>query len=125
MPAVRRWSASTGGVRGVLGEIVKDTPPGIRCNIGGNGDFFLFVVQALTAANHQAVLELMAEQRSRAPGNTDLGPEVPLLRVPRISLPNGQASQVIRPGARDGHKHVALLGGERTKVRPAQSQVEG
>src|SRR5260370_42163884 len=93
--------------------------------MGLMGDFFLVVFQAGTAANHQAVLELMAEQRSRAPGNTDLGPKVPLLRVPRISLPNGQASQEIRPGARDGHEHVAFLGGERTKVGPTEVEIVG
>ena len=36
-----------------------------------------------------------------------------------------QAGQVIRPRARGGHKHVALFGGEWTKVGVAQSQIEG
>ena len=95
--------------------------PGISLNIGRNSDFFLVVVQAVTAADHEFVVE-----SSRTPGKTDLGSEVTLLRVPGISLlDNAQASQIIRPRARGGHKHVVLFGGERTKVGPAQSQVEG
>ena len=53
---------------------------GIKHDIGGDGDFFLVVVQAVTAADHELVVET-----ARAPGETDLRAEVILLRVPGIS----------------------------------------
>src|SRR5579864_4720028 len=42
-----------------------------------------------------------------------------------MSSLNGETRQVIRSRPGSGHKHVALLGGERTKIGPPQSHVEG
>src|SRR5258708_32860901 len=120
---MRRNGLNYAGIRGCgRGNVEGRTPhkPRISGNVGRNGDLFLVIAQPVTAADHESVVE-----SSRTPGNTDLGPEVTLLRVPRISLPNGQASHVIRPCAREGHKHVALLGGERTKVGPAKAEIDG
>src|SRR5258706_2097657 len=89
-------------------------------DIGGDGEFFLVVAQSVTTADHKLVLE-----STWTPGKTDLGSEIILLRVPRMSRANGQASQEICPRARGGHQHVALFGGKRTKVGVAASRVNG
>src|ERR1017187_8146374 len=107
-------------VRGGGAHVRRHCQAGIIAHIGRNSDLFLVVVQAVTAAEHESVAESM-----RTPGKTDLGSEVILLRVPGVSLLKGQASQVIRPRARMGHKHVALFGGEWAKVGPAQAEIDG
>src|SRR3984957_13217618 len=119
----QRLRASRDGRPG-LAQVRRYRQAGILEDIGRDGDLFSVIAKAVTAANHQAAVELMAEQRSRTPGNTNLGSEIVLLRVPGISSLNGQASQEIRPCARDGRKHVALLGGEWTKIGPAQAHAE-
>src|ERR1019366_2421552 len=53
--------------------------PRIVYNIRRNCDLFLVVVQAVTTADHEFVVEL-----ARTPGKADLGPEIILLRVPGI-----------------------------------------
>ncbi len=54
-----------------------NSSPGLLVDIGGNRNFFLVVVQAITAANHELVVEW-----SRTPGEPDLWTEVVLLRSP-------------------------------------------
>jgi len=75
-----------------LGEVGVDmlkvgTPPTrIVYNVGRNSNFLLVVAQAITASHYQLVVE-----STWTPGKPDLWSEVILLRVPGISLPNGQA----------------------------------
>ena len=38
---------------------------------------------------------------------------------------NIRAGQIIRSRARSSHKHVALFGGERTKVRGTHAKIDG
>ena len=57
------------------------TKPGLSADIGGNRDFFLVVVQAVTAAEHQAAVECGPDSRQ-----SRFRAEVIFLRVPGISL---------------------------------------
>src|SRR5580700_5139005 len=109
--------AATG--RGVgIAEPRKRHQSGVIDDIRRNSELYPVIAQAVSAANHEFVLEAR-----RTPGNTDLRPEVVLLRVPGMARLNYQARQVVRTGTGDGFKHVALFGGERTKIGPAQPQV--
>src|SRR5579864_1223295 len=93
---------------------------GIIADVRRNREFLLVVIQAITAANHQLVFE-----GSRTPGKTELRSEIIFLSSPRLSFVNDQPGQVSGTRTWGGHKHVVLLGGEWTEVRPAQAKVEG
>ena len=98
----------------------KHDQPWIVADVGGDGDFFLVIVQAVTAADHEFVVEA-----ARTPGKAELRSKIIFLSVPGISLVNGESGQVIRSCAGSGLQHVALFGRERTEVGVAQPQVEG
>src|ERR1700722_1809233 len=93
--------------------------PRIIHDVGRDRDFFLVIVQAIAAADHQSVLE-----ESGTPGEPELWTDVILLRGPCVSLVDRQASQVIRSCAWRGHKHIVLLRRERTEVGPAQPKIK-
>src|SRR5260370_10600569 len=100
-------------------EAWKYHQPGIVHNISRNGEFFLVIVQAVAATEHESIIEF-----TRTPGKADLGSEVILLCVPGVRLSNSQASQVVCPSTGEGPKHVVLFGGDGTKGGPAQSQID-
>ena len=97
-------------------QIRPNAQTGIGVDIGGDCDFFLIVVEAVTTAEHEFAIE-----SSWTPGKTDLGPEVIFLCVPGISLGNGQSSQIVSPRTWVGDIHVVSFVIERAKVGPAQT----
>ncbi|SRR5258708_18588394 len=91
-------------IRGALLESWEHHQPRIVYDAGRNSDLLPVVAEAVTASHHQFVME-----PGRTPRNTDLRPEVVLLCVPRISITDHQAREVVRSGAGYGTEHVVLF----------------
>src|SRR5215467_8493634 len=63
--------------------------PRVLLNIGGDGDLFLIVVEAVTATNDRAIVESRG-----TPGETELRSEVAFLGSPRIATEHVQISHI-------------------------------
>src|SRR5215469_9807992 len=112
-------NARVGGRWGRHHQRGEGDQPGVLLNIGGDGDLFLVVVEAVTATNDRAVVESRG-----TPGETDLRSEVAFLGSPRIAPENGQTRHISGSRAGIGHEHVVLFRIQRAEIGIAQAQIE-
>src|SRR6202008_4368087 len=90
--AVDNAGIGRGGGRHVEGWVYRQSR--ILEDVSGNPELLSVVVQAIAAAHHKLVIKSPG-----TPGNTDLGSEVVLLRIPRIVPPHDQTGQEVRASA--------------------------
>ena len=92
---------------------------GIVHDTGGNRDFFLVVVQPITAAHNHLVFE-----DGRTPRETELWTDIVFLRRPSRTFVHIEAGEISRTGAWSGHIHIVFFRRERAKIRPAHAKIQ-
>ena len=101
-------------------EVRPEGETGVAQRVLRQGQFVLVEVQTVAAAHNQFVLE-----HRRAPCKADLGSEVVLLCVPcAAALADGHPAQEGRTGARYRDEVLVVLLVQRSKVVPAQAEVD-
>src|ERR1700722_19276760 len=105
------------GVRRIWGghlEIFGQPYSRVVLNVCSDRNFFLVVIQAVTASNYYLVMEVR-----RAPVKTKFRTKIIVLRVPGVCLCDCQSGQIGGADAGRGPICIVLAGVERAKIRPA------